>query len=165
LGAGIVLLIALVVIFSRGGNELSPGDLPSIQSRLKQLEERITRLDYMEERTAFLERQERELLQYVKQTDRSGRSLGEQLDKLTKKVGRLEKTMTTVIVETEPSLTSQRKPFPLAKGRYHEVRSGDPLYWIAEQYGTSVDELCRLNNITPSQFIYPGQKLLVARDE
>lgn len=161
-GAGIVLSITLIVMFSRGGNELSPGDLPSIQSRLKQLEKRITRLEAMEERTALLEKQERELLRYVTETDRSGTSLAEQLDKLTKKVGRLEKTITTGIVETGPSLTSQRRPFPLVKGRYHEVRSGDTLYWIAQQYEISVEELCRLNNITPSQFIYPGQKLLVA---
>jgi uncharacterized coiled-coil protein SlyX len=162
-GAGIVLSITLIVIFSRGNREHSTEAQPSIQARLNQFEKRITRLEGIEERTAFLERQEKDLMHYVEQTDRSGRSLAEQLDKLTKKVGRLEKTITTVIVETGPSLTSQRRPFPLAKGRYHEVRSGDTLYWIAQQYGTSVEELCRLNNITSNQFIYPGQRLLVAR--
>ncbi|MBW2058690.1 MAG: LysM peptidoglycan-binding domain-containing protein [Deltaproteobacteria bacterium] len=34
---------------------------------------------------------------------------------------------------------------------------------MAKTYGVTVDELCRLNNITKDQTIYPGQKILVAR--
>jgi len=64
--------------------------------------------------------------------------------------------------KTKAPLAIQRKTFPLAKGRYHEVRRGDSLYRIALQYGTSVDELCRLNNMSRNQVIYPGQRLLVA---
>jgi len=53
-------------------------------------------------------------------------------------------------------------PFSLDKGRFHEVRPEDSLYRIAQQYGISVEELCRLNHITPNQVIDIGQKLLVA---
>ena len=57
---------------------------------------------------------------------------------------------------------AQKEPVSQAKGGYHEVQSGDTLSGIAGKYGISLDELCRLNNITKDQTIYPGQKLLVA---
>jgi RND family efflux transporter MFP subunit len=49
--------------------------------------------------------------------------------------------------------------------QYHEVQSGESLYLIANKYGLSVDELCRLNNINPRQIIRPGQKLLVSPEK
>ena len=49
------------------------------------------------------------------------------------------------------------------KARYHEVGKGETLSRIAQKYGITVDELCRLNKITPKTVIQPGQKLLVAK--
>lgn len=84
------------------------------------------------------------------------------LEELTQEVDRLEKATASVPARSEAPLTIQRIPLPLATGRYHEVQPGDTLYPIAQQYGTSVHELCRLNNISPDQVSYPGQKLLIA---
>jgi lipid-binding SYLF domain-containing protein len=58
---------------------------------------------------------------------------------------------------------AQQKPRSQAKGQYHVVRSGDTLSKISTQYGVSVDELCRLNNMKKTDTIHPGQRLLVAR--
>jgi LysM repeat protein len=58
--------------------------------------------------------------------------------------------------------TVQRKPSPETKSRYHVVKSDDTLYRISRQYGLSVDELCRLNNMSKTDIIRPGQKLLVS---
>jgi LysM repeat protein len=49
------------------------------------------------------------------------------------------------------------------KRRYHEVGKGENLSVIAQKYGITVDELCRLNKITPKTVIQPGQKLLVSK--
>jgi RND family efflux transporter MFP subunit len=57
------------------------------------------------------------------------------------------------------------KPTAQARKQYHEVQSGESLYLIANKYGLSVDELCRLNNIYPRQIIRPGQKLLVTPEK
>jgi len=161
-GVGIVVLLIIVIaLFSGFGNGLSTEDLASIQARFNQLEERMKRLGGMEDKIVFLERQEKGLQQYIAETDRSGRSLTKRLDKLTQKLDQLEKTMASLPAKTETPLIMQRQPFSLDKGQYHEVRSGDTLYWIAQQYGTSVEELCGLNHITPNQVIYPGQRLLV----
>jgi lipid-binding SYLF domain-containing protein len=58
---------------------------------------------------------------------------------------------------------AQKKPRSQAEGRYHVVSSGDTLSKIGKQYGISVDELCRLNNMKKTDTIHPGQKLLVSR--
>jgi uncharacterized coiled-coil protein SlyX len=87
-GAGVLLLIVLIAIFFRNGNELSTEDLPTIHARLSQLEERLTRLEGMEDRIVFLDNQEKELLDYVAETDKSGKYLAQRLDELTQKVKR-----------------------------------------------------------------------------
>jgi lipid-binding SYLF domain-containing protein len=58
---------------------------------------------------------------------------------------------------------AQQKPHAQAKGQYHVVSSGDTLSKIGKQYGISVDDLCRLNNMQKTDTIHPGQKLLVSR--
>jgi lipid-binding SYLF domain-containing protein len=63
---------------------------------------------------------------------------------------------------TQAVSATSKEPISHTKERYYLVRSGDTLYGIAKQQGISVDELCRLNTITKTDHIYPGQKLLVA---
>ena len=53
-------------------------------------------------------------------------------------------------------------PTPQAKGRYHVVQRGETLFRIAKQYGLSLDQLRRMNNLKEKQSIYAGQKLIVA---
>ena len=55
----------------------------------------------------------------------------------------------------------RKAPVASAKGQYYVVQSGDTLFKIAKKYDTSVDELCRLNNIDKDKPIYPGQKIKV----
>lgn len=45
--------------------------------------------------------------------------------------------------------------------KYHTVRSGDTLSGIAAKYHTSVNTLCRLNNIKPTTILQIGKKLRV----
>lgn len=47
---------------------------------------------------------------------------------------------------------------------YHTVRYGENLTWIAAYYGTSVEEIVRLNNLPNPNYIYVGQRLLIRRD-
>jgi LysM repeat protein len=45
----------------------------------------------------------------------------------------------------------------------HRVRRGDTLSRIARRYGTSVRQLCRWNDMDPTDTLYPGQRLIVSR--
>lgn len=47
---------------------------------------------------------------------------------------------------------------------YYTVESGDSLSSIALRYGTTVSDIARLNNIENVNLIYPGQRLLIARN-
>lgn len=48
--------------------------------------------------------------------------------------------------------------------KYHIVKRGETLSHIAKKYNISIQELGKLNNIDPSQLIYPGQKLMVSKE-
>jgi LysM repeat protein len=145
-GAGIILLLIFVALFSGNGNERVANNLLVIRARLDLLEKRIKYLEGMESNPLITE------------TAKTEGPLAQQLQNLAKRLDRLEE----IIVATP--LTTREKLWPPKKGRYHEVRSGDTLYRIASTYGLTVDELCRLNKIGPRQIIYPGQKLLVASE-
>ena len=43
----------------------------------------------------------------------------------------------------------------------HTVEWGDTLWGIAQTYGTTVEKLCRLNELDPEKFIYPGQVVVI----
>lgn len=45
---------------------------------------------------------------------------------------------------------------------YHRIKSGDTLGAIARRYGTSVNELCRLNNITSRTVLRVGRTLRIS---
>jgi len=149
-GAVILLLIVFIALFSGNGNESLANNLLVIRTRLDLLEKRIKHLEGMEGKLV------------VTETAKTEGPLADQLQNLTKRLDRLEQKMVPVPATAQAPLTRQEEPSPLTNGRYHEVRSGDTLYKIASTYGITIDELCRLNNISPRQIIYPGQRLLVA---
>lgn len=45
--------------------------------------------------------------------------------------------------------------------KYYTIRSGDTLSAIARKNGTSIQSLCRLNNIRPTSTIYAGNRIRV----
>lgn len=116
----------------------------------------------MEVRIVHLEKQGKEFTQFISTLDRSDNILREQLNKLAKEIERLQKRMPSVAAKHKTPQAMQEKPISKAETGYHEVRPGDTLFKIAKEYGIHVDELCRLNNLTRSQIIHPGQKLMVA---
>ncbi len=163
-GAGMLILMVLIALFSGSGDKLSTGDLGKILAGLDRLGQRLTLLEGVAERVELLEKQGKEMRRSFLEADRSGRDLAGRLDELAQRFDRLQERMASAEVRAKGLPSIQRKPTPLGKRRYHEVRSGENLYRIARQYGVSVHELCRLNDITPGQVIYPGQRLLVAPD-
>ncbi|MGP3953919.1 LysM peptidoglycan-binding domain-containing protein [Streptomyces sp. 7N604] len=46
---------------------------------------------------------------------------------------------------------------------YYTVKSGDTLTAIAAQFGTTVQQLVKWNNIPNPDLIHPGQRLIVAK--
>jgi LysM repeat protein len=159
---GIVIIVILISVFFGGGG-LSQGDLAPLQAKLDLVERRLTHLEGLESRIAFLENQETELQQLILDLDKSGRSLTEQVDEISKKLGVVEKgkPITPARIKATAPRTAAEEAVSAETKRYHNVRPGETLYRIAKRYGISVSQLCLLNNISPNQAIYPGQKILV----
>jgi len=161
-GIGVLLLIVLIALFFGGGDTLSKKDLASFKARLDQLEDRLTRFEGVELRVSSLEKKEKELEQSMAEADRSKKLLTQQYATLNQRLDSLQKEKQLVPAKSKALIAPQKKPTTLGKKRFHEVRSGDTLYRIANKYGISVKELCRLNNIGQNKIIQPGQKLVVS---
>lgn len=161
-GTAILLIVILIALFSGGNSDLSKKDLIGISTRVDLLEERLTRLEEVELRIATLQKQGTMLERSLVEMDRSIKSLTQRVDSQTQRLEVKEGETTSVVKGTKAPGTIARKPVSPAKPRVHEVRSGENLYRIALKYGLTVHELCRLNNITSSQAIHPGEKLIIA---
>ena len=180
--AGVLLVVALFALSSGGRNKRPPDNLTSTnQATLGRLEQRIARLEGIREKIELLERRDRELQKSLAEINRTESLLSQRVDRLSQVVDELQNSMASRSAKTEAPSTGQTKPtapaekryypeapptitrmpFSLPETRYHEVRPGDTLYSIAQQYSLSVDELCRLNQMNPRQVIHPGQELLV----
>lgn len=181
-GAGLLVVIALFALSSGGRKKRPPDNVTSpIQATLGQLEQRIARLEGIGERIELLERRDRELQKSLAEINRTESLVSQRVDQLSQVVDELQNSMASRSAKTEAPSTAQSKPtapaekryypeapptitrmpFSLPKNRYHEVRPGETLYSIAQQYSLLVDELCRLNHMNPRQVIHPGQELLV----
>jgi LysM repeat protein len=96
-------------------------------------------------------------------------SIKSKLDRVERRITQLEGTgqkiarLETQIIKLEQTVAKLESSVTLStdKRRHHVVRRGDSLSKIANRYGITVGELCRLNEITPNTVIRPGQKLLV----
>jgi murein DD-endopeptidase MepM/ murein hydrolase activator NlpD len=65
------------------------------------------------------------------------------------------------LITQEETFAYQQKVQQLNSIRYYSVRKGDTLGRIASRNGTSVNSLCRLNNISSKSTLFPGQRLRV----
>jgi len=87
------------------------------------------------------------------------------LDETSLKIHQVKNQTASAGAKTELPSASSEIPTDQAGKQYHQVQTGESLYFIASKYGLSVDELCRLNNMHPRQIIRPGQKLLVSPEK
>lgn len=135
-GVLIAVLITVFCLFFACRDEKPREEAASLNARLGELEKRLTPLEAAPERVSLLEQKVKSLQQSVTTLEKS-------------RAARLQAQAT------------KKKAVSTAKKRYHVVRQGEVLFKIARQYGISVNELCRLNNITQKAVIRPGQKLFI----
>jgi LysM repeat protein len=114
-------------------------------------------LTNLEGRIASIEKQNLEF-----QTKLSNSAKANDVEALSSKVSALEIRRAPSQASKKSSTDSSRQ-IKAVKTRYHEVKKGETLYRISKQYGITVDELRRLNKLSPNQHIEVGQKLLVSK--
>jgi LysM repeat protein len=60
-----------------------------------------------------------------------------------------------------PAPTPETSPTPAPEVFYYTVENGDTLQSIAERFGTTPEEIARLNNLDPAQPLVPGTVLAI----
>lgn len=146
-GVVVFVLILFVVYLSAGKKGPSKKDLESMETRITQLDSRLKALEPLAGRIDGLENQLKEVPHSLNELKRSQLALNARLDALKQDTKKKEK--------------AEAPTPPKTKTRYHVVRSGDTLYAIAKKYGTTIEELRRLNKIPKGQELKVGQKILL----
>ncbi len=162
-GIGVLILIFLFSSFFIGGSKARK-DISSIRANFDQVEKRLTQV---EDKIARLNNEvltsKVDFDKNMEEWQSQKLSLEKRIDEQSTRIGELNEAMSTLATKRKLSEEVDKKPTPQTKHRYHEVRKGETLYGVARRYGISVDELCRLNQITAKTVIQPGQKLLVGK--
>jgi len=160
LGVGIVLVVLMVILVFRGGDNVSKEEFKSLGSRLDQIERRLASSEAAEKKISSFESQLQTINQSFARVDGADKTLRERIDRLALQVEKLATPPGPAPKATTPP--PQKTPPSKSTSRYHEVAPGETLFQIAGKYSMSVEDLRRLNKIKPGQTLQPGQKLLVS---
>lgn len=144
---GLLILTTLLAVFL--GVQLY-----SMSQRLNDMTAKLTEV---EQRIGGLEKQQADVLGKT-----ANSVIVTEVETLASKVNELEKRITPSQTDKKAT-TESPKQSKAVKKRYHEVKKGETLYRISKQYGITVDELRRLNKLSPNEPIEIGQKLLVSK--
>ena len=93
---------------------------------------------------------------------------GDTLDSIAKKTG-VSSNVIASINSLEPLYSPQpgdKLVIPVQNNSLferYEIKKGDSLYKIAQLYNTTVDTLAKINGLSTSEYIYPGNVLLVPK--
>jgi LysM repeat protein len=148
-----IMIVLLVLIFAGGiiyfFTRQSKQGNGALQSKIASFEEKIAGL-------------ERRIL------DLEGKSAAGTPDpSLLHRVDALSRKMEALEKQSGPSAELKTKPSPpktqiSGQKQYHTVQKGETLYKIGKQYGVTVKELCKLNDLSEGQSVRTGQKLLIS---
>lgn len=174
IGGGILLVAVIVILmFLSGAPKSAERDLiKGLETRLKAIEEKLAKLEWIDTGMARLEKREKEIASI---SERMAQLEGT----LTKKVDQLSKDMTKAPAKPveppaskaesavqKPDAAPQKAVAPAktdkdTKARVHEVQKGDTVFGISRKYGISADQLMKLNKLGPNDPIKPGQQLML----
>ena len=153
---GVLVLVVLFAFLFRGGKEeVSRKDLDAINQKVDMIEKRLSQLQKPEDepdQTAGLFENIQKKLHRV---EGDSRSLKKRVDQLSNRIDKLQDQQAAAQKASKPPASDSGR-------RYHTVARGETLYGISKKYNISLAQLRRLNKLSETQGIYPGQKLQVA---
>lgn len=153
----IMLMVILIVVWVNSNKKSTDVELNTLKLKINMLEGRLN----------HLEKEIPELQASVTKGQEPQDFLTQRLNELSLQVNQLENQVSSAAEGMRVLDSVQPNPVTQYKGRYHEVRPGETLYRIAKTYGLSLEELYRLNDISPDDVgdIKPGRRLLVSSKE
>ncbi len=164
IGAAVFILICLIVgLPMLKQNSVDPAALTELDGRLRKLEARLAELESARPTDpvpSFLEDRIKQLASRLEKLESASSR------KADHPAPELEKPDQPVAAP--PAVPAAAPPVPTkpnqkTDARYHDVKPKETLYSIARTYGLSVDELRKLNGMSPQDVLKTGQKLRVTR--
>ncbi|MGE5257676.1 MAG: LysM peptidoglycan-binding domain-containing protein [Hyphomicrobiales bacterium] len=163
-GAGLlVAVIAVLMIMSGSPKSGEKDQLKSIETRLKTIEEKLARLEWIDTGLARLDRKEKEIASLSERMIQIETALNKKVEQPPRDaVKPAQAPAPKVEAATPKPAPAPAKTEKEAKPKMHVVQKGETLYGIGRKYGISTDQLLKLNNLSPKDPIKPGQHLVVA---
>lgn len=175
IGGGILLVAVIVLLmFLSGSPKTAERDLlKSLESRLKIIEEKLAKLDWIDTGMARLERKEKEMASISERMAQLESALTKKVDQLAKDMSKpaakpaepaAPKVESAAAHKPEPAASKAAAPAKVEKdpkARTHAVQKGDTVFGISRKYGISPDQLMKLNKLNPNDPIKPGQQLML----
>lgn len=161
LGLGFFVMIFLFIVFlSKTTDIASKKKIVTLEKRLELLEEKLGKIDEIDEKLILLDTQGKKYELFVDRFDRFETSMSLKMDIINNELYTSKKKSNKAAERKKPERTkiSKKKTHPV----YHEVKVKETLYQISRRYGLTVDGLRKLNRLAPKAVIHPGQKLIVA---
>jgi LysM repeat protein len=166
-GAGLLVAVIVVLMFLSGAPKSGEKDqIKNIESRLKGVEEKLAKLEWIDTGLARLDRKEKEIAAISERMVQLEAALNKKVDQLSKDVAKAPSK------PTEPSAPKAETPTPKTgatpasgekgvKAKVHVVQKGETIYGISRKYGIPADQLLKLNKLGPKDTIKPGQQLVL----
>ena len=164
-GAGLLIAVVVILMFLSGTPRSADKELlKTMEARLKQIEEKLVKLEWIDTGMARLDRKEKDLAALSERITQLESSLGRRIDQIAKETTR----PAAAKVESPPSKPEapSPKPQPTAaksekspSAKVYIVQKGDTLYSISRRHAVSLEQLVKLNKISAKDPLLPGQKL------
>ena len=161
LGLGFFVMVFLFIVFlSKTTDIASKTEILNIEKRMALLEERLGKIVEIDEKLILLDTQGKKFELFVDRFDRFETSMSLKMEIINNELYASQKKGTKAAERKKPERTkiSKKITHPI----YHEVKAKETLYQISRRYGLTVDDLRKLNRLTPEAVIHPGQKLIVS---
>lgn len=162
-GAGLlVAVIAILMVLSGSPKSSEKDQLKGLESRLKTVEEKLARLEWIDTGLARLDRKEKEIASISERMTQLEATLNKKAEQPTRETVKPAQAPAPKAEAAAPKPASApAKMEKDTKAKVHIVQKGETLYGISRKYGIPTDQLLKLNNLGPKDSIQPGQHLVV----
>ncbi|MBN2123177.1 MAG: LysM peptidoglycan-binding domain-containing protein [Deltaproteobacteria bacterium] len=166
-GTGAVILIVLLAVFFGGADKGASKEMNTVKARLDALEKRLAKSASSDQKVSGLESQIKGIQGSLAKLESSNRSLREHVDRTAQKMeDQIKKAAALPLpasgAKPQAQAEATRKKAPDGSQKIlHEVMPKETLFGIAKKYNLTIGELRRMNNLSKTDTIQPGQKLLV----
>jgi LysM repeat protein len=171
-GGGLLVAVIVVLMFLSSPKSTEKDQLKSIETRLKQIEEKLAKLEWIDAGMARLDRKEKDFATFAERMTQIESSLNRRIEQLGKEGVRpaAKNEPATAKTESAPSRpeAAPAKAAPASpkaekdsKVKVHVVEKGETLYGISRRYGIPAEQLFKLNHLSPKDPIHPGQRLVL----